>query len=41
MKCIQVYDTEVKLSQYADDTTIYLNADKDSLSGDMLVLELF
>ena len=41
IKGIRVFDTEVKLSTYADDTTIYLNADKESLSGVMRVLDWF
>ena len=38
---IKVFDNEVKLSTYADDTTLYLNADKESLSGAMRVLDWF
>ena len=41
IKGIKVFDTEVKLSTYADDTTLYLNADKESLSGAMRVLDWF
>ena len=41
IKGIMVYDREVKLSQYADDTTIYLRGDRESLCGVMRVLEWF
>ena len=41
IKGIVVYDRETKLSQYADDTTIYLGGDKESLCGVMRVLEWF
>ena len=41
IKGIVVYDKETKLSQYADDTTIYLGGDKESLCGVMRVLEWF
>ena len=36
-----VYDREVKPSQYADDTTIYLRGDRESLCGVMHVLDWF
>ena len=41
IKGIMVYDKEVKLSQYADDTTIYLRGDRESRCGVMRVLEWF
>ena len=41
IKGIMVYDKEVKLSQYADDTTIYLRGDRESLCGVMRVLDWF
>ena len=41
IKGIVLYDKEVKLSQYADDTTIYLGGDRESLCGVMRVLEWF
>ena len=41
IKGISVHDKEVKLSQYADDTTVFLNVDKESLCGVMRVLEWF
>ena len=41
IKGIIVYDKEVKLSQYADDTSIYLRGDRESLCGVMRVLEWF
>ena len=41
IKGIVVYDKETKLSQYADDTTIFLGGDKESLCGVMRVLEWF
>ena len=41
IKGIVVYDTETKPSQYADDTTIYLGGDRESLCGVMRVLEWF
>ena len=41
IKGIVVYDKETKLSQYADDTTIYLGGDKESLCGVMRILEWF
>ena len=41
IKGIMVYDKEVKLSQYADATTIYLRGDRESLCGVMRVLDWF
>ena len=41
IKGIMVYDREVKLSQYADDTTFYLRGDRESLCGVMRVLDWF
>ena len=41
IKGIVRYDREVKLSQYADDTTIYLSGDREGLCGAMRVLEWF
>ena len=41
IKGIEVHNKEVKLSLYVDDTTIFLKADKESLSGVMRVLEWF
>ena len=40
-KGIKIFDTEVKLSTYADDSTVYLNVDRDSLSGVVRVLDWF
>ena len=41
IKGLVVYDKETKLSQYADDTTIFLGGDKESLCGVMRMLEWF
>ena len=41
IKGIVVYGKGTKLSQYADDTTIFLGGDKESLCGVMRVLEWF
>ena len=41
IKGIVVYDKETKLTQYADDTTIFLGGDKASLCGVMRVLDWF
>ena len=41
IKGIMVYDREVKLSQYADDTTIHLKGDRESICGVMRVLDWF
>ena len=41
IKGIEVHNKVIKLSLYADDTTIFLKADKESLSGVMRVLEWF
>ena len=41
IKGIIVYNKEVKLTQYADDTTVFLNGDRESLCCAMPVLEWF
>ena len=41
VKGIRVHNKEVNISLYADDTTIFLKADKESLNGVMRVLEWF
>ena len=41
IKGIKIGDTEIKLSQYADDTTIFLKEDKNSLKCVMDVLRWF
>ena len=38
---ILVEDTEVKISQYADDTTLILNGAKKSLEASLLMLDAF
>ena len=41
IKGIKVHNKEVNISLYADDTTIFLQAEKESLSGVMRVLDWF
>ena len=41
IKGITVNNTEIKLSQYADDTTLILNANQDSLSTALGTIENF
>ena len=41
IKGITVNDTEIKLSQYADDTTLILNGNQDSLSTALGTIENF
>ena len=41
IKGVEVHNKEIKLTLYADDTTIFLKPDKKSLSGVMRVLEWF
>ena len=41
IKGIKIGDTEIKLSQYADDTTLFLNGDKKSLEIVMDILRWF
>ena len=41
IKGIKIGDTEIKLSQYADDTTIFLSEDKNSLRSVLDVLRWF
>ena len=41
IKGIKTYGVENKLSQYADDTTVFLNADKESLCSVMRLLDWF
>ena len=41
IKGIMVHNKEVKISLYADDTTIYIKAERDSMCGVMRVLDWF
>ena len=41
IKGIKVHNREVKISLYADDTTIYIKAERESMSGVMRVLDWF
>ena len=41
MKGIQVHDTEMLTSQYADDTTLFLNSDINSLKYAVRILKWF
>ena len=41
VKGIQVHDTEMLMSQYADDTTLFLNGDINSLKYTVMILKWF
>ena len=41
MKGITVHGNEIKISQYADDTTMILDGSKKSFTSTLLNLELF
>ena len=41
IKGIMIRQTEIKITQFADDTTIMLNGTQDSLQAALNVLEIF
>ena len=41
IKGIKIYNTEVKVSQYADDTTLILDGTEESVRASLLLIEAF